>query len=199
MDADEPSTMVPATRSDLPAISLTLAKAFHDDPVMALLFGGTIPRDKATRFFSTMGNIQLEHGHVYRTPGTEAASVWAPPGEWKVPNSKIVKYAPALLRVFGYRLFGNLGILTTMEKNHPHEPHYYLEFIGTDPAAQGKGFGSALMQPMIDRCDAEGVGAYLESSKESNVAFYSRFGFTVTKTLTHKHDTPMWLMWRDPR
>ena len=199
MDAEIPSAMVHATTADMPVISRSLAKAFADDPVFAVLFGGSVPQPRATRFFEIMGKMQLKHEHVYRTPGSEAAAVWAPPGEWKVPPVDIVKNSPGLIRVFGRRLIPNLKILDAMEKNHPSDLHYYLEFIGTDPAHQGKGLGTALMQPMIERCDREGVGAYLESSKESNVAFYNRFGFQVTKTLTHKPGVPMWLMWRDPK
>ncbi len=191
--------MIKATAAELPQVSTALARAFHDDPIFALLFGGSVPEDRATRFFSVMGGVQIHHDLVFRTAGNEAAAIWAPPGEWKLKTSQIIKNAPALMRVFGTRLIANLGILGLLEKNHPTEPHYYLEFIGTDPAHQGKGFGSTLMQPMIDRCDTEGLGAYLESSKESNVAFYGRFGFETTKVITHKAGPQQWLMWRNPR
>lgn len=181
----------------------TLANAFLDDPVMALVFGGTVPKPRATRFFEIMGRVQLHHGHTYLTGGDEAAAIWAPPGRWKLPAMDIVKNTPGLLRVMGWRFPSSLKILNALEKNHPNEPHYYLEFIGTDPAHQGKGFGSELMRPMIERCDTEGVGAYLESSKESNVAFYGRFGFETTKVIHHRNPAgepvPQWLMWRDPR
>ena len=46
---------------------------------------------------------------------------------------------------------------------HPPEPHYYLEFLGTRRGQQSRGGGTAVLQPMLDRCDAEGVPAYLES------------------------------------
>ena len=191
--------MIKAVAADIPQVSTTLARAFHDDPIFALLFGGSVPEDRARRFFTVMGRVQIHHDLVFRTAANEAAAIWAPPAEWKLKTSQIVKNSPALLRVFGTRLIANLGILNVLEKNHPSEPHYYLEFIGTDPGHQGKGLGSALMQPMIDRCDTEGVGAYLESSKESNVAFYGRFGFETTKVITHKAGPQQWLMWRDPR
>jgi len=187
------------TVDDEGAVALTLAKAFHDDPVMAILFGGSVPQPAATRFFARMAHMQIPHGEVYATSGNEAAAVWAPPGRWKVPNVEIAKNTPAFLRIFGLRFVANLSILMLLEKNHPEEPHYYLEFLGTDPAHQGHGLGSALMQPMIDRCDREGLGAYLESSKEANLGFYGRFGFEVTKIINHKAGVPQWLMWRDPR
>jgi ribosomal protein S18 acetylase RimI-like enzyme len=181
------------------AMSRTLARAFADDPVLAILFGGPPPADRTTRFFEVMTHMQLAHGHVYNTPGNEAAAIWAPPGHWKIPVLNIIKNSPALIKVLGRRLVPTLGILGLLEKNHPTAPHYYLEFIGTDPAYQGKGFGARLMQPIIEQCDREGVGAYLESSKEANLAFYGRFGFVTTKVLTHKAGPQQWLMWRDPK
>jgi len=42
--------------------------------------------------------------------------------------------------------------------------------------------------------------AYLESSKERNVTFYSRFGFRVTDEVRMPGGGPtVWLMWRDPQ
>lgn len=56
------------------------------------------------------------------------------------------------------------------------------------------------MRSRLDRCDAEGAPAYLESSKESNVPYYMRFGFEVTGELTVPDGGPtMWQMWRHPR
>ena len=71
--------------------------------------------------------------------------------------------------------------------------------LGTEPSAQGRGIGSALMAPMIERCEAEGLPAYLESSKESNLAFYHRQGFEVTREFpVHGGRGPsMWFMWRN--
>jgi ribosomal protein S18 acetylase RimI-like enzyme len=35
--------------------------------------------------------------------------------------------------------------LSWLDKAHPTERHYYLQFIGVNPDHQGKGLGSALM------------------------------------------------------
>ena len=78
-------------------------------------------------------------------------------------------------------------------------PHWYLAILGTDPAHQGCGVGGALIRAITDRCDEEGLGAYLESSKERNVPYYARHGFEVRDQITSGDGPPMWLMWRDPK
>ena len=56
------------------------------------------------------------------------------------------------------------------------------------------------MAPVLERCDDEGVPAYLESSKEKNVPYYERHGFRVTGELRLPKDgPPLWAMWRDPK
>jgi GNAT superfamily N-acetyltransferase len=90
--------------------------------------------------------------------------------------------------------------LAAVEHVHPTPPHYYLAVLGTRPDRQGMGIGSSLLRPVLDRCDAEGVGAYLESSKERNVPFYRRHGFEVTTALRLPGGGPtVWPMWRSPR
>jgi GNAT superfamily N-acetyltransferase len=90
--------------------------------------------------------------------------------------------------------------MQAVERHHPHVPHWYLAVLGTDPPRQGCGVGSSLLEPVLSRCDAEGLPAYLESSKERNVPFYARHGFEVTKTIDLPGGGPrLWLMWREPR
>jgi ribosomal protein S18 acetylase RimI-like enzyme len=90
--------------------------------------------------------------------------------------------------------------MLSLEARHPSgPPHYYLAVLGTDPAQQGRGLGSALLAPVLERCDQDGVGAFLESSKERNIDFYARHGFRVTDELRLPRGPTMWQMWRDPR
>ena len=86
-----------------------------------------------------------------------------------------------------------------MESKHPRQPHWYLATLGTAVEQQGKGVGSALMRPVLEHCDAEGIPCYLESSKERNVPFYRRHGFEVVEEVPLPGDGPMlWTMWREP-
>ena len=79
-----------------------------------------------------------------------------------------------------------------------HGPHYYVRDIGVHPDMQGKGLGSVLMRPTLDRCDREGVPAYIEASSERSAALYERLGFRHVKELRVGGSPPLWLMIRPP-
>lgn len=84
---------------------------------------------------------------------------------------------------------------------HPHDrAHAYLLMIGVTPERQGEGLGTALMAPVLERCDREGVPAYLEASSARSRALYERLGFVFMGTAVQLPDGPqMWPMWREPR
>lgn len=189
------------TISDMNAVNMTLARAFQNDPVISHLAGDRrLTIEQLMTLFDAFTRIQMKSNMAFTTPGIEAVALWAPPGKWKIGIGQIIRYTPRLIRLYGSRFFSNIEMLNDVERVHPTEPHYYLEFLGTDPQYQRKGFGRALMEPMIERADREGVGIYLENSNEKNNPFYEKFGFKVRRTLTYRRNGPTtWLMWRDPR
>jgi RimJ/RimL family protein N-acetyltransferase len=50
-------------------------------------------------------------------------------------------------------------------------------YVGVATRFQGQGLGAALLRPTLDRCDREGLPAYLEASSERSAALYERLGF----------------------
>jgi ribosomal protein S18 acetylase RimI-like enzyme len=71
--------------------------------------------------------------------------------------------------------------------------------LGVEPECQGQGLGSAVLRPVLEQCDADGIGAYVESSKERNIDFYARQGFRVTAEPRLLRGPTVWTMWREPR
>lgn len=201
MPAPSTPTVRHAEPSDIAPLSLALARAFDDDPVTRFIFPSVRYGPRLASYFTThLSKIALRHGFVYTTDGHHGGAIWLPPGAWELTPSDIVRTLPGTVRSLGLRLPSALRQLLYIEKRHPRAPHYYLATLGTDPAHQGKGVGSALLQPVLERCDQEGLPAYLESSKERNVPFYGRHGFEVTEELRLPGGgPPLWLMWREPR
>jgi GNAT superfamily N-acetyltransferase len=180
-----------------------LRDAFADDPVFAhVLPEGPHRLERLERFFALMAPVHMRWGHVYVTEGVEGGAMWDPPGRWRIPPMTQLRLALPMLRIHGRQSFQHLADFYRLEKVHAEQPpdHWYLGILGTDPVHQGKGVGAAVLQPVLDRADADGVGAYLESSKESNIAYYRRFGFEVVCEHPFHEGGPMvWPMWRDPQ
>jgi ribosomal protein S18 acetylase RimI-like enzyme len=47
--------------------------------------------------------------------------------------------------------------------SHPPEPHWYLAFVGIDPAQQRRGLGRTILAPVLARADADAIPCYLET------------------------------------
>lgn len=192
-----------ATIGDAKAIGAALASAFSQDPLFAWMAGPKAPLEKRLRiFFGKFAKLNLRRADhlVFVAEDGSGAAVWQPVDKWKVPPADLVRAAPALLSTFRWRVPISLGALGTIEKHHPEEPHYYLEFLGTRADRQGKGVGSAVMADMLEQCDTEGRPAYLESSNPRNIPFYARHGFKVRKEMSLGKGAPVCTsMWREPR
>jgi GNAT superfamily N-acetyltransferase len=191
-----------ATKEDIDAIAASLSRAFEDDPVWTYLLPDAASRLKRlVRYFVTAMRLQhIPHSTSYTDSALAGAALWDPPGHWRMTPSQYVLGTPGFIRSFGGGTLNAMRTLSAVEKRHPAgPPHYYLAVLGTDPDHQGKGIGSSVLKPVLDKCDHDGVGAYLESSKESNIAFYARHGFELRGEVRLPGGPLVWPMWRDPR
>jgi ribosomal protein S18 acetylase RimI-like enzyme len=189
-----------ATADDVQRLRTVLAEAFMEDPI----FGWLIPNDanrqaRLRHYFGIeLRHFALPHGHVETTDDLAGAMLSLPPGRWRVPLWATLLHG----RVFGVRVAKAASIGATMEWRHmrlAREPHYYVRDIGVHPDTQGRGLGSALMRPTLDRCDREGVPAYIEASSERSAALYARLGFQLIEELRVWGSPPLRLMLRPPR
>lgn len=199
---DEAATVRKATVADVPEMARALALAFHDDPVFTWVLHGYPHRlgmlERAFELF--LRRVWMEQEETYTTDGVAGAAVWELPGQWTVGVGRQLRLLPAMIGVFSRRLPRVLRALAVLESRHPQEPHFYLAFIGVKPEWQGRGLGGALIAPILERCDRDGVPAFLEASTPRNRAMYERHGFAVTEEFKlGKGAPPQWRMWRTPR
>ncbi len=191
-----------AQTEELPQLARMLARAFHEDPVAAW---ACRPERLRPRVLERLFGMRLRdihpHGEIWTDDGLRSAAVWAAPDRWHTTARQDVTYATCLLHPrLALRMPMVINGMLGAQRVHPTEPsHWYLAILGTDPSARGHGLGSAMMAPILEECDRDGVGAYLESSKEQNLDFYARHGFRVRGERGLPRGPRLWPMWREPR
>ncbi|HZO58677.1 MAG TPA: GNAT family N-acetyltransferase [Solirubrobacterales bacterium] len=190
-----------ATLDDVPRLADALARAFDGDPPMRWFLSDSETRvARARRLFEVMlRRVHLTRDYCYTTSDVVGGALWVPPGTWRLGVVDQVVLLPGMVRVFGRGLARAQRGLTVMESGHPKTPHYYLDSLGVEPEWQGKGLGSALMLPVLERCDIERMPAYLNAGSARSRDLYLRHGFEVTEEFALPEDgPPLWRMWREP-
>jgi GNAT superfamily N-acetyltransferase len=192
----------PATPADHEAAAEALALAFADDPGWAHLLRD--PGERVERlldfFTAEIGSLVPEYREVWVAEDGSGAAIWAPPGRWHVPIGMELRHPLRAAGIFRRRVPLALWTLLRIERHHPRSPrHWYLHYLGVEPRSQGRGLGGTLLDPVLERCDREGLGAYLESSTERSRALYERNGFDLTGTFEMPARGPtIREMWRQP-
>jgi len=189
-----------ARADDVDALATTLTRAFDDDPLTMWLFPEEAARRrKLPAFFRSLLRASMPFGEVYTAADGGCAAIWNPPGTFPMGWYKDARLGLTTTRLVGPRITKCARGLMYFASHHPKERHWYLQMLGTDPELQGKGAGSAIIAPVLERCDREHERIYLESSKERNIPFYARHGFEVDREIHVPGGPVVWAMWRDPR
>lgn len=177
-----------------------IGESFADDPVNHWIFRS---QTAITDYYTLVAKkLYLPQGYGHVTEDGSAGTLWLPPGVKKeIPLWRSLDIAVSMIRHSGFKsIQRGTSVDESLASHKPTQPHYFLFAIGTRPALQNKGLGSQLMEAGLEQADRDGLPAYLESSKESNLHFYQKFGFEVTgKIEPGQGCPPLWAMWREPR
>jgi len=197
-----------ADEGDRELVVRLLDDAFQDDPVSLWVFPDAAHR-RAThpKLMSAFLDIVLAEGRVDLAEDGTACALWlsvpadphpaAEEGDESDEGDDAAQLREAVdpdnERV---ELIGRLtaGI-------HPSgRAHEYLWMIAVAPDSQSRGLGTALVQHVLDRCDRDGLAAYLEASNARSRKLYERLGFDHLDRPLDLPDGPrMWPMWREPQ
>jgi GNAT superfamily N-acetyltransferase len=129
-----------------------------------------------------------------------------PPGRTRLGNNDYLKAgflaAPFVIGLKRYKSVSECEkyLADMQDKLLAGRPHYYLWGLSVDPDKQKTGSGTALLQYLLQKADAEKIPVYLETHKEQNVAYYEKRGFQLIHTdMVPKHDLDFWCMLHEPQ
>jgi GNAT superfamily N-acetyltransferase len=186
-----------AARDDARRVATALTAAFYDDRVFRWFSpddhrrGAMLPG-----FFDVFVEAYSVHGEAYTGDDVAGAALWAAPGTDPIGMDPV--YAERLGAIAGVDAQRLFEVVEILEAHAPQEPHYHLQFLGVLTERQGVGLGGALMAPILQRCDRNGVPAYLEATSDRNRALYERHGFRAHGAIPLPDGPALWRMWRDP-
>ncbi len=129
----------------------------------------------------------------------ECVSVWMQ-SDVEIPASMDAGVADSTVALLGDRQEASRAAEAQLSDWRPRRRHLFLGTIGTTPRMQRRGLARSVIEPVLAVADANGLAAFLETSAESNVVFYGRFGFEVIGHRVIEGGGPdVWAMLREPQ
>lgn len=200
MPSSKPITVIDETSAV--RCAETLAKAFSDNPGYVWAFPPEERREEKFRWYmQRVLALGMINGVCLQIGDGDGVAIWYEPGR----TAGFIDLMRAGLYKLPFRL--GLGIYLKIQKIlNPNghymkkimagTPHYYLFHIGVTPAAQGHGFGSALIRYITDKADRERKVCYLETDRPGNIPFYEKHGFVLVDSKELSPGVPLWYMRR---
>jgi ribosomal protein S18 acetylase RimI-like enzyme len=183
-----------------------LGRAFLNDPLITYVIADEGKRGRVTpELYGGIIRYAMLYGSAYTTATAAGAACWLPPGQSSPTLPRMLRAGmlkvPLLLGWSSYQRLNQFEAQAELlHQRHASQPHWYLWALGVDPAHQGTGLGSILLQPVLARADADNTACYLETQNRENLPFYEKHGFQVSQQQeVFKNAVTTWAMLRQPR
>jgi GNAT superfamily N-acetyltransferase len=185
-----------AERGDREAVTSSVAAAFARDPAWSFLHGDDYDR-LAPLFAAALFDLRVGTGGVWVTDDRAAVAMWDPPRGGRVATVDSERIWDAYRAAAGAPAWDRLTEYDrAVDAARPDTPYWYLGVLATRPERQGTGLATAVMGPVLDRADRDGVDCCLETSTLSNKAFYGRRGFSEVSPVDIASGPPTWWLRR---
>ena len=189
------------TSEELQGATDLLGLAYQDNPLMFYFFGEDQQvRRRTNELLLRLRLASMQPPALAIRDAGELIGVcgFDPPGGSNMSPDDMRQIFEALSAISVDGPKKAMDMLADWDTRRPAEPHWNLGPVGVDPARQGSGVGTALVQAFCDKMDRERAVAFLETDLESSANLYLKFGFETTAQTT-VFDVPMWFMTRHPQ
>ena len=176
-------------------LASVFGRAFENDPMMLWSIGGKqSPAERFTCCFTYFLEAAVKLDLVWEVDSGKGAAVWIPPG--RCDQLQVHPWNQERILEMSddggdrYEAFWSW-----IDVRSPNEALWQLDSIAVDPREQGRGYGGALIRAGLAQAKSSGLGAFLSTGAERNVAIYSRYGFRVAEHLDAPDGGPhIWFM-----
>jgi GNAT superfamily N-acetyltransferase len=197
----EPPAVRVATRADVPRMAATLAAAYPDYRWTCWALPEDGRAQRLSRWAELWGAlVPVLDGTAWVSDDVTAAAAWVAPDAPPPAADVQAVIDRDLPRVFGARQPVVMASQRLGALGRPEEPHWWLTAVGTRPASRHQGLGTAVLQPVLERSDADGVPAAATVYTSTAVRWLQRSGFAVTHSTRTAvdHELPIWTLVRQP-
>ena len=176
----DPGRMVPeqASEAHVADLAVMFAAAFRDDAMIRWPMPDATPAMLA-EFFAVLLTPYARSGVLWKIHGYDGAAAWLPPamaGRFcEIEQSTRAAINP-LTGGGGARY---AAFWDWLNAHLPDEPGWFLDLVAVAPSAQGRGLGRRLVAHGLERAQADGYPAFLETGTPGNVPFYQSLGFQI--------------------
>jgi ribosomal protein S18 acetylase RimI-like enzyme len=190
------ATVRRATNDERTRAITTSVRAFVADPLIRWMFPDDATYDElGSLFMGFQFDVRVDAGEVWCTDDVATVAMWDKPAAPRDESfwNEMVKQLPEDTQLRLEHLGGAVG------PHHLEEPHWYLGILATHPDWQRQGLGRAVLAPVLERADADGLTSVLLTESPENVAFYRAIGFDVVAEPDIPGGPPVWVMHRPAR
>lgn len=178
----------------------TAVRAFETDPFIRYLAPDDDRYDAdAATFFGLLFDTRLAGGDMWCTEDSTSIAQWNPPGGNRMGGEWVDAQWDAVAAGLHPSTIPRIeAVDELLTPTWPEAPHWYLGVLATRPGLQGRGFGSAVLAPVLAAADRDGCAAYLVTATAGNVAFYGRHGFGIHVEVDLPDGPHLWMLGRPP-
>lgn len=190
-----------AQRPDVARAAATLAAAYPDYRWTSWAFPDDGRAQRLHRWHELVAGLAgVDAQTTWVTDDCAAVATWNAPGDAAPAADLQAVLDRDLPKVFGSRHRVVLATDRIAADGRPEGPHWWLVAAGTRPSRRRTGLARAVLQPVLDRCDADGVPAALAAYTSGVVHWAEALGFAVTQATRSAvdHELPVWTLVRPP-
>jgi GNAT superfamily N-acetyltransferase len=189
-----------AAPAEIPVLAGVLGRAFATDPMTLwpLVTADDLPA-RIRAVFEIVDTPFAAEGWIHVAAEGLGVMSLLPPGTDDREREIGAAIAPALAAVLTadggarYERFW-----AWIDSTLPPAPHWLLDQIAVEPAAQGRGIGGMMLRHAIGCAERDGLPLLLETGVSANVSLYERFGFRLMLAADAPDGGPLiWFMRRD--